>query len=152
VGCRAVGRKARRRRRPHLGRRVRKAKRLLLEPYGIHCNKQVSTQYVASFFFKKKRMVKDGSGSKRTLFALCQSQSARLRLQSLASRLCRQQGTGSPPISSEISKMSRVVPGTWVTIAASRWTVLSFVSTCDGGIDTKVQSYRRDVGGGFQLV
>jgi hypothetical protein len=28
--------------------------------------------------------------------------------------------TGSPPISSESSKMSRVVPGTWVTIAASR--------------------------------
>ena len=28
--------------------------------------------------------------------------------------------TGSPPISSEISKMSRVVPGTCVTIAASR--------------------------------
>ena len=47
---------------------------------------------------------------------------------------------GSTPISSEIFKISRVVPGTWVTIAASRCTALSFASARNG------YSYREEDG------
>lgn len=38
--------------------------------------------------------------------------------------------TGRPPMSRDSSSTSRVVPGTWVTIAASRWAVKKlFVNT-----------------------
>jgi hypothetical protein len=118
VECWAVDRKASRKR-LHLGTRVREARRLRLELCGKHVYKR--SHYFCSTM---RRMKREETHAFRALsIPICSTSSVVSRKPAVSATT-----TGRPPISSDISKISRVVPGTWVTIAASRWAALSFVS------------------------
>jgi hypothetical protein len=89
-----------------------------------------STQEVALFFLDNE----DGA-EERTPFGHSRFRSAPPHLWSCKPAVSATT-TGSPPISSDISKISCVVPGMWVMIAASPWAALSFAGACNGGLLT----------------